>query len=671
MPGFGSRLFAIGLAAIIALDVARSYLVRTLATAPAGAAAEAGAAFVWPPGSDLAADVPVGQRVYARHCAICHGVDGKGDGPAASSLHPKPRDFSGGIFKFKSVKGSVAPRLEDVRRSIRQGIAGTSMPAWHDLLTTDEVDAVSEYVLQLGPHERWSAGEAETVLDDEVIKAASAERGQQGYRQLGCPVCHGEQGRGDGFAAAELRDVWKQPIAARDLTAPWTYRWGTDRETVYRWLANGISGTPMPGYIEVSDPGQLADVAAFLESSARLPPWQQKQVVSSVVDDPVKRGRYLVRAGMCGLCHTPFDAGGIYQAGARELAGGVKIDAGAHGVYFSANLTPDEETGLGARSIEEIATAIRTGHTRQQRLNYWAMPWMVYGLLTADDAGAIAAYLKSRPPVRNAVPPPLFYGTLETVARKLFYPWPTSSPPTLAYASGNFARPEGQRSSQSLQSWLIRGQWAFAFVTLAGWLLSRRRGRGPRGHGGVPTTLALFLLIVAAAAAFVDRYPALTPMPAASMIGAFAQDIPAVGSERADAPSANRGRYLFAISSCAFCHGGGGSGGNKVSWSTFGTVWSANLTPHPTGLGEWTDEQILRVLRSGVRRDGRPLHWRAMPWDYFSNFEEEDLRNLLAFMRLLPAIERSLPGVAGPGRGDCSSNTFWLRDSDLEAGCEH
>jgi cytochrome c553 len=465
--------------------------------------------------------------------------------------------------------------------------------------------------------------------------------------------------------------VWKQPIAARDLTAPWTYRWGTDRETVYRWLANGISGTPMPGYIEVSDPGQLADVAAFLESSARLPPWQQKQVESGAADDPVKRGRYLVRAGMCGLCHTPFDAGGIYQAEAHELAGGVKIDVGAHGVYFSANLTPDEETGLGLRSVGEIVSAIQNGHTRRQRLNYWAMPWMVYGLLTADDATAIAAYLKSLPPIRNAVPPPLFYGTLETVARKLFYPWPTSSPARMVYASGNFARPEGERSSQSLQSWLIRGQWAFAFVTLAGWLLSRRRGRGSRGHGGVPTTLALFLLIVAAAAAFVDRYPALTPMPAAPMIGAFARDIPAVGSELVDAPSANRGRYLFAVSSCAFCHGGGGSGGNKVSWSTLGTVWSANLTPHPTGLGHWTDEQILRVLRSGVRGDGRPLHWRAMPWDHFSNYEEEDLRNLLAYMRQLPAIERSLPRVARPGRGDCSSYTFWLRGGDLEAGCEH
>lgn len=674
MRSLGSRLFAISLAAIILLDVARSFYARASATAPSSALGVTDAAphaIAWPPGSDLPADAAAGQRVYARHCAICHGRDGKGNGPAAPSLHPKPRDFSGGVFKFKSVKGSIAPRLEDVRRSIREGVAGTSMPAWNDLLTAAEIDAVSEHVLRLGPHDRWSPDEAETVVLDDVFAAASADRGKQAYSELGCPACHGDEGRGDGFAAPDLRDVWKQSIPARDLTAPWAYRWGNDRQIVYRWLANGISGTPMPGYLEVSEPRQLADVVAFLESTARIPPWKDRGEFLDD-DDPAKRGKALVSAGMCRLCHTPVDAAGIYQTETHELAGGTRIDAGVHGIHFSANLTPDEETGLGKRGIAEIATAIRTGHARDRRLSYWAMPWMVYGLLTPDDAMAIASYLKSLPPIRNQVPEPLFYGSLETVARKLFYPWPALAPPRLEYTAGNFGRASGEGSSYSAQSWMLWGQRTLALLALVSWLFSRRRTPHSAGrHGGVSTSLGLLLVTAAVAVGFVDRYPALGPMPAAPIINAFARDIPGIGSDPTGSDAiANRGRYLFATSSCAFCHGGDGSGGNKLNSKVFGTVWSSNLTAHPTGLGKWTDEQILRLLRSGVRPDGRPLHWQAMPWDFFSNYSEGDLRSLLAYLRRLPAVERALPRVAAPRRDDCASYTFWLRDSGTGAGCE-
>ena len=56
----------------------------------------------WPPGADLPANPPVGVRVYAQRCAVCHGPDGRGNGPAAPSLIPRPRDFTLWLFKFKS-----------------------------------------------------------------------------------------------------------------------------------------------------------------------------------------------------------------------------------------------------------------------------------------------------------------------------------------------------------------------------------------------------------------------------------------------------------------------------------------------------------------------------------------------------------------------------------------
>jgi hypothetical protein len=89
-----------------------------------------------------------------------------------------------------------------------------------------------------------------------------------------------------------------------------------------------------------------------------------------------------------------------------------------------------------------------------------------------------------------------------------------------------------------------------------------------------------------------------------------------------------------------------------------------------SGLESSSDDDILRLMRSGIRRDGRQLHWQAMPWDSFSNYTEEDLRSLLAFVRRLPAVPRALPEAVPPRPDDCSSYTFWLRDSGDQAGCE-
>jgi cytochrome c553 len=50
----------------------------------------------WPPGSDLPATAPAGQRIYAQHCQVCHGPDGRGNGLAAPSLIPRPRDLTRG-----------------------------------------------------------------------------------------------------------------------------------------------------------------------------------------------------------------------------------------------------------------------------------------------------------------------------------------------------------------------------------------------------------------------------------------------------------------------------------------------------------------------------------------------------------------------------------------------
>ena len=86
------------------------------------------------------------------------------------------------------------------------------------------------------------------------------------------------------------------------------------------------------------------------------------------------------------------------------------------------------------------------------------------------------------------------------------------------------------------------------------------------------------------------------------------------------------------------------AGGMKFSTSGGGTVVSRNLTSDPdTGLGKVSQEEVLRVLRSGVFHDGRTMSYRHMPWAVFANWTEEDRRAVVTYLRLIPAVPHGIP----------------------------
>ena len=74
--------------------------------------------------------VQAGKEIYDFRCAPCHGFSGKGDGPAAMTLDPRPRDFTRGLFKFKSTPKGEVVADEDLYRTISRGIPGSAMPSW-------------------------------------------------------------------------------------------------------------------------------------------------------------------------------------------------------------------------------------------------------------------------------------------------------------------------------------------------------------------------------------------------------------------------------------------------------------------------------------------------------------------------------------------------------------
>jgi mono/diheme cytochrome c family protein len=113
--------------------------------------------------------------------------------------------------------------------------------------------------------------------------------------------------------------------------------------------------------------------------------------------ETIALGKALSDTGDCGSCHTADPA--------KPFAGGKRIDTPFGGIY-SANLTPDRDTGLGAWSDDDFVRALRFGVARDGSRYYPAFPYPHFTKMTRGDMLAIRAYLGTLPPVRNTPPPP-------------------------------------------------------------------------------------------------------------------------------------------------------------------------------------------------------------------------------------------------------------------------
>jgi hypothetical protein len=153
---------------------------------------------------------------------------------------------------------------------------------------------------------------------------------------------------------------------------------------------------------------------------------------ASTGKDAIKRGEYLVKIMGCNDCHTPWAMGprGPEPDMKRMLSGHPQdatvtpptlaepwvwaatgtntAFAGPWGVSFTANLTPDPDTGLGKWTVDTFMSAIRNGrHEGQGRPILPPMPWPMYRNATDEDLRAVFAYLQTIPAISNRVPMPL------------------------------------------------------------------------------------------------------------------------------------------------------------------------------------------------------------------------------------------------------------------------
>jgi mono/diheme cytochrome c family protein len=151
-----------------------------------------------------------------------------------------------------------------------------------------------------------------------------------------------------------------------------------------------------------------AAVAATVAATAILLP-------KARADSQVDRGKYLVVLAGCNDCHTPGFFFGKPDMN-RYLGGSdVAFEIPGLGAFAGRNITPDKETGIGNWTSEQIVTAITTGKRPDGRELAPIMGWRAFANLTKEDAAAIAAFLKSIPPVKHVVESPVGPGKKSTL----------------------------------------------------------------------------------------------------------------------------------------------------------------------------------------------------------------------------------------------------------------
>ena len=243
--------------------------------------------FLLDPGYSRAADQPRpkapnpqelarGRWLYEANCAICHGVRGDGRGMAAHMFVTQPRDFTKGIFEFRSTPSGSLPTDGDLIRTITHGLRGTPMLA-QPQLTQGQLRAVIAYIETFSERfSKESAASAIAITEAPSRTAGLLAEGKKIYQDAGCDTCHGPKGTGDGPSAGDLEDYRGYSIRPSDLTRP--LKRGSTARSTYQTLITGLDGTPMPSYHGALTEEQLWAVSFYVASlNTGVPSLQQRR----------------------------------------------------------------------------------------------------------------------------------------------------------------------------------------------------------------------------------------------------------------------------------------------------------------------------------------------------------------------------------------------------------
>jgi high-affinity iron transporter len=320
------------------------------------------ARFVAMLGADAALDLPTraidlasGRAIYARLCAECHGVAGKGDGPRAASLDPKPPAL-GDAFVMRDRTPAIQYRILSV------GVAGTPMVGWGN---------------DLDPDQRW-----DVIWYLQSMRVAAAPAEGEGLFMQRCAACHGVSGGSDGAMSAAL---------ARLPSELSSFAWQVDRSDAQLAgvIRGGVTGTAMPSARDLSD-GELARLVAHVRTLA-LSDVPAVSATVSLAGDADATGKRVLS--------VLDEALALARVGKRSEAGDRAFDAY---IAFEPLETPARAKNPGSvgameRHFADFKGAIKAGAIREAEGARNAIEAGMPGIveLTRPADGAWGAFLQS------------------------------------------------------------------------------------------------------------------------------------------------------------------------------------------------------------------------------------------------------------------------------------
>lgn len=250
MPGYRRRHVLTAVTVIAVGGVVVFVMPRRGQTPPAAAVPPS----VAPPSSAAAPPQPeaVARSVvelFAASCAACHGDGGKGDGPNAALLDPRPRDFTTQALRYGATGGTREQVLGAVERTIRRGLPHSAMPGFGAVMSPVEIASLADLVLARGgDHNRVAVvGSELKIPEPPEFTPGLIGRGREVYLANICASCHGTMGQANGAGAPGLTDMDGNPILPADLSSP-LHKSGTTDQDIYRTILMGVPGTPMAAY---------------------------------------------------------------------------------------------------------------------------------------------------------------------------------------------------------------------------------------------------------------------------------------------------------------------------------------------------------------------------------------------------------------------------------------
>ncbi len=226
------------------------------------------------PAAAKSGDPDAGAEIYTQFCIHCHGEEGDAVTETADRLNPPPRDFTTAQYKIKATDfEDDFPNDLDLFRMIRDGMPGSAMPGWSDVLSDQQIFDLVAYIKIFAGLEEEELGPSMEYGEQIAISAESIEQGKRLFHEGDrCSECHGKEGRGD--AIKGLKDDAGFRTWPRNLTKPWNFRASNDPKDIFTRISTGIPGTQMPAFADPTSDKQLTaeerwHVANYVNSLAK------------------------------------------------------------------------------------------------------------------------------------------------------------------------------------------------------------------------------------------------------------------------------------------------------------------------------------------------------------------------------------------------------------------